>query len=126
MPWLARNDVTSVGSVIVRCSSGMRIRLMTFPYHLKQEFQCLHVSFCIGQRASPCVEPVPAQEKPVDGRVVAEQVPHYAPKARHVLIVLDDRHPLAMGVRGDAIQSLQHLQVLDGDTTSRGMTLREH
>ena len=48
----------------------------------------------------------------------AERVPHACRKARHVLIVLENRNPLPMFVRRDAVETLQHLVALDGSPPS--------
>ena len=62
----------------------------------------------------PGVEPMSPQQKRVRAGLPDEQVPHHTSEPLHVLIVLDDGNPLTMLVRGDAIEALQHLEILNG------------
>ena len=59
---------------------------------------------------------MPPQENRVNVAfaIALEDAEHPASQSDHVLIVFDDRHPLAVLVRGHAIEALQHLEALDG------------
>ena len=55
--------------------------------------------------------------------VLGKPAADVAGQAFHVLTVLDDGHPLAVGVRGDAVEALQHLVALDGQPPRTGVEI---
>ena len=69
---------------------------------------------------------MPAQEKRMAGRVFREHLPDTPGEARHVLVVLEDRNPLPMLMRGDAFEALQHLVARDGEPTRGRVPFRQH
>src|SRR4029453_11959637 len=118
----ARKAVMPSASSMVRCSSGILtlaicrasylepLNLFRPRYCLEQKLENFDVTFGLIERLAPCVEPMPAQEKRVRVAKLIERRAAPPCEARHVLIVLDDRNPLAMLVRSHTVQSLEHLE----------------
>src|SRR5215471_7379413 len=67
------------------------------------------MTLCLFEILTPGVKPMATQEKTVNGRVLAQRRLNDSSQSGHVLIVLDNRQPLAVAVRFDSFKSLQHL-----------------
>src|ERR1051325_5962172 len=126
MPWSARNAVTSSASAIARPSSGMLISAMLSPADgLEEELENLDVPLRFVQVPPPSVQPVPPQEKGVSARMGAQPGFHGLREVVHILIVVDDGNPLAVGVGLNAVQTLQHLEAVNGETALPRVPLRQ-
>ena len=80
---------------------------------LEQKLQNLDMALGLGQCIAPRVQPVAAQQERVRSGLLVERLADALRKPRHVLIVLDDRNPLAVLVRSDAAEPLEHLVAFD-------------
>ena len=54
-----------------------------------------------------------------------ERRAHLTGKPLHFLVVLEDRNPLALLVRRDAVKTLQHLVAFDDETSGCHVTVGE-
>src|SRR6266849_8870712 len=115
MPRASRNLRSSATSVIVRLSAGIRIsaikisRRVRPSYRLEQKLQNLDVSFGVGEGVTPRIQPMSADQKRMSHGELSQQPANVPPEPSHVLIVLDNRNPLAMLVRRDLIEAFDHL-----------------
>ena len=90
---------------------------------LQQKLQRFHVPFRFGDGPAPCVEAMPAKQHTVRVRVIAQHLRHGAGQLGHILIVLQDRQPFAMPVRGHALEAFQHFKSLKREASLSRMTL---
>ena len=87
--------------------------------HLEEKLEDFNMPLRVSQCLAPRVQTVPAQEKCVRVRVPVERLSNTHGKSRDVLIVLQDWDDLAMLVRRDARQPLQHLIPFDDERAVR-------
>ena len=92
---------------------------------LEQELDDFDVPHGLRQRLAPSVHSVAAKKECMARRMLDERLPHLAGKPLHVLVVFEDRNPLAVLVRRDAVETLQHLVAFDGETARRRVTVGE-
>src|SRR5437879_3229843 len=131
IPYLARNADISAVSASVRPSSGILMMPMA---HLpraadrfEQELEDLDVAPRFVERRAPRIQAVASKQKRMSGLERAQRFADLARQPRHVLVVVDDRDPLPMHVRRDALKPFQHLVSLYGnacDVTVRGLHIR--
>ena len=76
----------------------------------EQELENLHVASRLRQVVAPSVQPMPAQQKAVDRRRLFQHRCDAACERGDVLVVLEDRHPLAVLVRAHTFEPLQHFE----------------
>src|SRR5258705_3897530 len=55
-----------------------------------------------------------------------EQVPNASGKSSHVLIVVEDRNPLALLMCGYAFETLEHFEPCDRESTRGPVSIRQH
>src|SRR5579863_10543163 len=126
MSLAARNAEISAASRIVRRASGTLTTAMVSSLaadRLEQKLEDLDVALGLGQRPAPRVQTVPANEEAVRGRMLRKHATDVESHPRHVLIVLDDGHPFAVRVGRHAVETLQHLEVLNRQPVRRRMPL---
>src|SRR4029450_7788305 len=63
---------------------------------LEQEFENLDVPVRVSQRLPPGIQAVAMQQERVRRGIAVERAAHFRREPRHVLIVRDDRDPLAV------------------------------
>src|SRR5439155_6989343 len=144
MPLDTRYDASAFVSVIVMFSDGILTIAMTallrfnrdafdglpdrhgLSHRMKEELEDFDVPNRFGEARAPGVEPVPADEDGVRARMPIERIGDDPRQARHVLIVIDDRHPLAMIVGMHAVEPLQHLVPLDEESAFVCVQVREN
>src|SRR5439155_8399299 len=140
----ARYEASAFVSVIVMFSDGILTIAMTallrfnrdafdglpdrhgLSHCLKEEFEDFDVPNRFGEARAPGVEPVPANEDGVRARMPIERIRDDPRQARHVLIVIDDGHPLAMIVSVHAVEPLQHFVSLDEEPAVICVQVREN
>src|SRR6478672_2759802 len=92
---------------------------------LEQDFQDLDVPFRIAERRAPSVEAMTTKQDRMGRFVLNEDILQDTREPRHILIVLENRNPLPMLVRGHAVKALQHLVSADADAASGGVHIGE-
>src|SRR5262245_14527354 len=143
MPNGSRNALMSPASESVRRCSGMLTTAMrgapfesdpaktrrrktvdrkTMAEDFEQEFEDLDVPVGFLQIPAPSVETVAANEEPVaQRRVVSFNAANdFLGHLGNVLRVVDDRDQLFMFVAGDAVQTLEHLVIGNGESALMG------
>src|SRR5262245_51181959 len=113
MPWDARNARTFSVPEIVRFSVGMlttaMIDLLFSSHRLEQELEDLDVTFRLAHVPAPGIEAVTLEQERVRLWMAPQHRPDFLREPRHVLIVGDNRNPLAVLVRLHAVEAFQHL-----------------
>src|SRR5687767_10235911 len=121
MPYVARKLETASLSSSVCWRSGTFTRAMSFSslltkarLHssdcLEQELENLDVTPRLRQIVAPSVQPMPAQQEAVGRRPLLQDRFDAAGQRRDVLVVFEDRHPLAVLMRAHPFETLQHLE----------------
>jgi hypothetical protein len=92
---------------------------------LEQELQNFYMSFGFSQRLAPGIESVPPQEEGARIGAPGQRRFDCPRQPGHVLIVLENRDPLAVLVAGDAAQPFEHLIPVDAEAAGGGVEIRE-
>src|SRR6187399_2991387 len=108
MPYDPRNARTSSAPSTTRDSAGILTTAIGLPLsrpdYFEQEFQDFNVPLCLGNCPSPRVQAVTAEEYCVRRAVPGKRAAQAGRQSPHVLIVRQNRHPLLMIVRRDAVE----------------------
>src|SRR5918996_4802494 len=107
MPRAARNAVTIEVSASVVFSAGIFTVAMAAPtlssaQDLEEKLHDLHVANGLLESVAPSVQPMAAKEEGMTRRLSRQDFADGDGQRVHVLVVLDDRNPLAVRVRGHA------------------------